>query len=164
MLFSFKLHPPVHTWNIHRLIASLEHTMSANKWQYITVVDVILMQSHLTKDATIKVHGANMGPTWGRQDPGRPHLATWTWESGDVCVDNPHCTLKNIFRSCHRFYLHLYKFVTWLNHWNHNLSHDRDAVKLSLYRCVIHRQTNRKRRYWAFSVKPWRYGYRLMEC
>ena len=29
-----------------------------------------------------KVHGANMGPTWGRQDPGRPHvghanLAIW---------------------------------------------------------------------------------------
>ena len=21
-----------------------------------------------------KVHGANMGPTWGRQDPGRPHV------------------------------------------------------------------------------------------
>ena len=29
-----------------------------------------------------KVHGANMGPTWGRQDPGGPHvghvnLAIW---------------------------------------------------------------------------------------
>ena len=29
-----------------------------------------------------KVHGANMGPTWGRQDPGNPHaglmnLAIW---------------------------------------------------------------------------------------
>ena len=21
-----------------------------------------------------KVHGANMGPNWGRQDPGRPHV------------------------------------------------------------------------------------------
>ena len=21
-----------------------------------------------------KVHGANMGPTWGRQDPGGPHV------------------------------------------------------------------------------------------
>ena len=32
-----------------------------------------------------RVHGANMGPTWGRQDPGGPHgdhvnLAIWTWE------------------------------------------------------------------------------------
>ena len=23
-----------------------------------------------------KVHGANMGPIWGRQDPGRPHVGT----------------------------------------------------------------------------------------
>ena len=33
-----------------------------------------------------KVHGANMGPIWGRQDPGGPHvdpmnLAIW------VCID-----------------------------------------------------------------------------
>ena len=39
-----------------------------------------------------KVHGANMGPTWGRQDPGGPHvghmnLAIW------VCY---HCRLSNI--------------------------------------------------------------------
>ena len=31
-----------------------------------------------------KVHGANMGPTWGREDPGGLHvglmnLATWVW-------------------------------------------------------------------------------------
>ena len=25
-----------------------------------------------TRDS--KVHGANMGPTWGRQDPGGPHV------------------------------------------------------------------------------------------
>ena len=34
----------------------------------------------------IKVHGANMGPTWGRQDPGGPHvghmnLAIWDGNS-----------------------------------------------------------------------------------
>ena len=31
-----------------------------------------------------KVHGANIGPIWGRQDPGGPHvglmnLAIWVW-------------------------------------------------------------------------------------
>ena len=31
-----------------------------------------------------KVQGANMGPTWGRQDPGGPHvgpmnIAIWVW-------------------------------------------------------------------------------------
>ena len=29
-----------------------------------------------------KVHGANMGPIWGRQDPGGPKLAPWTLLSG----------------------------------------------------------------------------------
>ena len=29
-----------------------------------------------------KVHGANMGPIWGRQDPGGPMLAPWTLLSG----------------------------------------------------------------------------------
>ena len=29
-----------------------------------------------------KVHGADMGPTWCRQDPGGPMLATWTLLSG----------------------------------------------------------------------------------
>ena len=26
-------------------------------------------------DPDSKVHGANMGPTWGRQDPGGPHIS-----------------------------------------------------------------------------------------
>ena len=29
-----------------------------------------------------KVHGANMGPTWGREDPGGPHVGPWTLLSG----------------------------------------------------------------------------------
>ena len=31
-----------------------------------------------------KVHGANMGPIWGRQDPGGPHVGTMNfaiWEA-----------------------------------------------------------------------------------
>ena len=31
------------------------------------------------------VHGANMGPIWGRQDPGGPMLAPWTLLSGLLC-------------------------------------------------------------------------------
>ena len=29
-----------------------------------------------------KIHGANMGPIWGRQDLGGPHVAPWTLLSG----------------------------------------------------------------------------------
>ena len=32
-----------------------------------------------------KVHRANTGPTWGRQDPGGPILAPWTLLSGCLC-------------------------------------------------------------------------------
>ena len=30
-----------------------------------------------------KVHGADMGPIWGRQDPGGPMVAPWTLLSGE---------------------------------------------------------------------------------
>ena len=38
-----------------------------------------------------KVHGANMGPTWGWQDPGGPHvghvnLAIWDSNAGAACI------------------------------------------------------------------------------
>ena len=32
-----------------------------------------------------KIHGANMGPIWGRQDPGGPMLAPWVLLSGLSC-------------------------------------------------------------------------------
>ena len=31
-----------------------------------------------------KIHGADVGPTWGRQDPGGPMLAPWTLLSGKL--------------------------------------------------------------------------------
>ena len=52
-----------------------------------TIASIVVMQ-YITKQTTIqvfpdsKVHGANMGPIWDRQDPGGPHvghinLAIW---------------------------------------------------------------------------------------
>ena len=37
-----------------------------------------------------KVHGANMGPIWGQQDPGGPHVGPmnftiWVW--AEACID-----------------------------------------------------------------------------
>ena len=45
------------------------------------------------------VHGANMGPIWGRQDPGRPHVgpmnfAIWELHNGGIC---PHCVLIEMY-------------------------------------------------------------------
>ena len=34
-----------------------------------------------------KVHGANMGPTWGRQDPGGPHVGPTSLAIWDLKID-----------------------------------------------------------------------------
>ena len=37
-----------------------------------------------------KVHGANVGPTWGRQDPGGPHVGPMNFAIWDVLSMLPH--------------------------------------------------------------------------
>ena len=49
-----------------------------NTWQLKRIIDIAhhaihhLLVHRYFPDS--KVHGANMGPTWGRQDPGGPHV------------------------------------------------------------------------------------------
>ena len=48
-----------------------------------------------------KVHGANMGPTWGRQDPGGPHvghvnLAIWVLLQDNSSIEKEVKLLDNI--------------------------------------------------------------------
>ena len=41
-----------------------------------------------------KVHGANMGPIWGRQDPGGPHAGPMNfaiWDPNILCIYNYTC-------------------------------------------------------------------------
>ena len=73
-----------------------------------------LKLNHVSKWATdSKTHGANMGPNWGRQDPGGPHvdpmnLAIWDvyiWilslQDIVVCslVFAIHCTIFHNFKT-----------------------------------------------------------------
>ena len=45
-----------------------------------------------------KVHGANMGPIWGRQDPGWPHVVPMNFAIWDVnSTANKSRCVKNIF-------------------------------------------------------------------
>ena len=47
--------------------------------------------NHLYPDS--KVHGANMGPIWGRQDPGGPHVGPMNfdiWVIIQVSVNHYH--------------------------------------------------------------------------
>ena len=43
--------------------------------------------------ADSKVCGANMGPIWGQQDPGGPHLAPWTLLSGIPSPNSAEATI-----------------------------------------------------------------------
>ena len=36
-----------------------------------------------------KVHGANMGPIWGRQDPGEPHVGPMNFAIWDLFSHSP---------------------------------------------------------------------------
>ena len=56
----------------------IDTVMSLTRW-----IDYQIM-SHTDPDR--KVHGANMGSIWGRQDPGGPHVGPWTSLSGMVIV------------------------------------------------------------------------------
>ena len=59
---------------------SWPHMQASNKSCYVTDIEWLSLQKRTVPD--IKVHGDNMEPTWGRQDPGGPHvgpmsLAIW---------------------------------------------------------------------------------------
>ena len=43
-----------------------------NRLRYSLINGVPYVVIHTSPDS--KVHGANMGPIWGRQDPGWPHV------------------------------------------------------------------------------------------
>ena len=50
---------------------------------YICIVRLAcVLNTQNTPDS--KVHGANMGPTWGRQDPGGPHVGPMNFAIWDV--------------------------------------------------------------------------------
>ena len=38
-----------------------------------------------------KIHGANMGPTWGRQNPGGPHVAPMNLAIWDGMIQDDRC-------------------------------------------------------------------------
>ena len=54
-----------------------------------------------------KVHGANMGPTWGRQVPGGPMLAPWTLLFGLLVLE----TVIKHSTTCSFFCQHFHRFM-----------------------------------------------------
>ena len=45
----------------------------------------IFIQENLKMSPDSKVHGANMGPIWGRHDPGGPHELCYLGRQEDGC-------------------------------------------------------------------------------
>ena len=76
-------------------IYSMNTTMNRDEW-IVPITFYIKLSAGAPDDffaAVVfhdsKVHGANMGPIWGRQDPGGPHvgpmnLAIWVAFYGDL--------------------------------------------------------------------------------
>ena len=55
-------------------------TISWTKWKHWW---------HIQDNPDSKIHGANMGPIWGRQDPGGPHVGPMSFA---IWEDSPHAT------------------------------------------------------------------------
>ena len=63
--------------NVCQIMNGVNPNQNCLAWKLsISVVHVIFydLSTHFILDPDSKVHGANMGPIWGRQDPGGPHV------------------------------------------------------------------------------------------
>ena len=70
----------------HQAIAWTNFVLSSNLF-YGIPLKVITQEMLLNLIRNIpdsKIHGANMGPTWGRQDPGGPHVGPMNLVIWDV--------------------------------------------------------------------------------
>ena len=71
-------------------------------------------------DSDSKVHGANMGPIWGRQDPGGPHVGPMNFTIWDFTDDISKCIILNeMFAFWFKFHWTLFLRV---HEWNYKLS------------------------------------------
>ena len=63
-----------------------------------------------------KAHGVNMGPTWGRKDPGGPHVGHMNF-----IIWEPHCDISN-WNSIEFEYIYTYiysiEFHLDVSQWN----------------------------------------------
>ena len=105
----------IHWWLANGPSKSLDWALVTD--QYVCLI-YVLHWSIMCPDS--KVHGANMGPIWGQQDPGGPHVgpmnfAVWAWSH--ICCIGPsfthaltrRCLIANDRRlaKCNVFFKHI---------------------------------------------------------
>ena len=72
----------------------------------LTEHKLYVMLHMILENPDSKVHGANMGPIWGRQDPGGPHVGPMNFAIWDVlCI----CCIHG---KCFPFY---WPYVRWIH-------------------------------------------------
>ena len=108
---------PVIGWTQSELTSSKRQKMDPD----IPVVSLLafhIIQMQHYPDS--EVHGANMGPIWGRQDPGGPHVGPINfviWVIINLCIKIHIQSLSNIL-SMHQMeiciYHFLYSIVVWI--------------------------------------------------
>ena len=76
--------------------------MLVSRGAHVTVRIGLHLDLYSIKNPDSKVHGANMGPTWGRQDPGGPHVGHMNlaiWETLFYMKGKPHYKPKAVVRT-----------------------------------------------------------------
>ena len=69
-------------WYIWPRMPKIIPELGWNHRCYLTGICTILAWFRLVPDS--KVRGANMGPIWGRQDPGGPHVGPMNFAIWDI--------------------------------------------------------------------------------
>ena len=64
-----------------KIICSMSREVTLKLSRHLSVANQVISPDS-------KIHGANVGPTWGRQDPGGPMLATCTLLSRSTCKNS----------------------------------------------------------------------------
>ena len=59
---------------LHTALYGISHTNSCTPYEWVHVQQCNNFIAEVPDDPDSKVHGANMGPIWGRQDPGRSQV------------------------------------------------------------------------------------------
>ena len=83
------------------------------------------LRRHRDDFPDIKVHGANKGPIWGRQDPGGPHvgpknIAIWVYSGWTVWWWNLYCNIcySNLTHHAHSKTKTISCVMATLLHWH----------------------------------------------